>query len=416
MNRFADEYEEIAANMPSEEERIGEHNEILLDRLDCIMPGLLEEEDFDAWMVIGRENNEDPIISTLLPGSFYGASRITAFLFTKNNRFVFSPYGSQMSDYYESAWKVEDGDIFDSIGKLLMDLEVKTLGVDYSENFALADGITHSLFETLRIQLSGQVNLVSAENVAINWLQTRSDREIEIYRYLDRIAHTIIRNAFSRENISSGMTTTRDVELLLKRLASDIGLRTWFGPDVDFQRRGVKDPRSTGVIEEGDLLHCDFGFVFNGLATDTQQILYLKRNTQSSLPEGLQDVISRTNEVQDILARNFIEGISGNELLRVSLKDAAERDLDAMIYSHPVGYHGHGAGPIIGLWNNQKGVKGTGDLKIRNSTCFAMELNSRTPVASWSGQSVYGFLEETVAFRNSEIDYLDGRQEELFLI
>jgi len=416
MNRFANEYEEIAANMPSEEERIGEHNEVLLDRLDNTLPGLLEEEDFDAWMVIGRENNEDPIISTLLPGSFSGASRVTAFLFTEDKRFVLSPYGSKMEDFYECAWRVEDGDIFKSIAALLEDLRVERLGIDFSENFAMADGITHSLFESLRKQLSGQVNLVSAENIAINWLQTRTDREIEIYRHLDRIAHIIIRNAFSRENILSGMTTTRDVELILKRLASDIGLRTWFGPDVDFQRHGVEDPRSTGVVEEGDLLHCDFGFICNGLATDTQQMFYLKRKSGSSVPEGLQDVVFRTNEVQDILARNFIEGISGNELLRVSLKEAEERDLDATIYSHPVGYHGHGAGPIIGLWNNQEGIKGTGDLKIRDSTCFAMELNSRTPVTSWSGQLVYGFLEETVAFRNSEIDYLDGRQEELFLI
>ncbi|MBN2253868.1 MAG: M24 family metallopeptidase, partial [Kosmotogaceae bacterium] len=257
---------------------------------------------------------------------------------------------------------------------------------------------------------------VSAENIAINWLQTRTEREIEIYRHLDRIAHIIIRNAFSRENISSGMTTTRDVELLLKRLASDIGLKTWFGPDVDFQRQGVKDPRSAGVIEEGDLLHCDFGFVFNGLATDTQQMFYLKMQSQSSVPEGLQDVIFGTNEVQDILARNFSKGISGNELLRISLRDAAERNLDATIYSHPVGYHGHGAGPIIGLWNNQEGIKGAGDLKVRDSTCFAMELNNRTPVASWNGQPVYGFLEETVAFRNGGIDYLDGRQKELYLI
>ena len=416
MNRFADQYGEIGANMPSEEERISEHNEVLLDRLDNIMPGFLQEENFDAWLVIGRENNEDPIISTLLPGSFYGASRITAFLLTEDKRFVLSPYGSKMEDFYESAWRVEDGDIFKSIATLLEDLRIESLGIDFSEDFAVADGITHSLFESLRNQLSGKVNLVSAENIAINWLQTRTDREIEIYRHLDRIAHIIIRNAFSRENISSGMTTTRDVEFLLKRLAVDIGLKTWFGPDVDFQRRGVEDPRSTGVIEEGDLLHCDFGFVFNGLATDTQQMFYLKREGQSSVLEELQDVIFRTNEVQDILARNFIEGISGNELLRMSLKDAAEKGLDATIYSHPVGYHGHGAGPIIGLWNNQKGIKGTGDLKIRDSTCFAMELNNRTPVASWSGQSVYGFLEETVAFRDGEIDYLDGRQKELFLI
>ncbi|MDD2332864.1 MAG: M24 family peptidase, partial [Mesotoga sp.] len=247
MNRFAHQYGEIGANMPSEEERISEHNEVLLDRLDNIMPGLLQEENFDAWLVIGRENNEDPIISTLLPDSFYGASRITAFLLTEDKRFVLSPYGSKMEDFYESAWRVEDGDIFKSIATLLEDLRIESLGIDFSEDFAVADGITHSLFESLRNQLSGKVNLVSAENIAINWLQTRTDREIEIYRHLDRIAHIIIWNAFSRENISSGMTTTRDVEFLLKRLAVDIGLKTWFGPDVDFQRRGVEDPRSTGV-------------------------------------------------------------------------------------------------------------------------------------------------------------------------
>jgi hypothetical protein len=145
-------------------------------------------------------------------------------------------------------------------------------------------------------------------------------------------------------------------------------------------------------------------------------MFYLKSDEENDLPEGLDDVIRKTNEVQDILARNFIEGISGNELLSISLRDAKERGLDATIYSHPVGYHGHGAGPIIGLWNNQEKIPGTGDLKIRNSTCFAMELNCRSPLLSWDDQPVYGFLEETVAFRNNKIDYLDGRQEELFIL
>ncbi|MBN2252411.1 MAG: M24 family peptidase, partial [Kosmotogaceae bacterium] len=150
MNRFADQYEEIGASMPSEEERIIEYNEVLLDRLDNVLPGLLQEENFDAWLVIGRENNEDPIINTLLPGSFYGASRVTAFLFTKENRFVLSPYGSKMEDFYECAWRVEDGDIFKSIAALLKDLRIGSLGIDFSEDFAMADGITHSLFESLR--------------------------------------------------------------------------------------------------------------------------------------------------------------------------------------------------------------------------------------------------------------------------
>jgi len=156
--------------------------------------------------------------------------------------------------------------------------------------------------------------------------------------------------------------------------------------------------------------------MYNGLATDTQQVFYLKKEGYDDLKLGLAEVIRRTNEVQNILARNFREGITGNELLRVSLEDAKVKGLEAAIYSHPVGYHGHGAGPVIGLWNNQDRISGAGDLKIRNMTCFAMELNCRTRLSLWDEQNVYGFLEETVAFTDNEIDYLDGRQKELFLI
>lgn len=201
MNSSADQYKEISENMPSEEQRIVEYNEILQYRLNSVLPGLLEEEEFDAWMVIGRENNEDPIIKTLLPGSFHGASRVTAFLFTKEERFVLSPYGSRMEEFYQCAWTIEEGDVFKSMAKLLRDLKIRTLGLNFSEDFALADGITHSLFESLRQKFDDHIHLVSAERIAVNWLQTRSDREIEVYRKLDRIAHTIIGNAFSRENI-----------------------------------------------------------------------------------------------------------------------------------------------------------------------------------------------------------------------
>lgn len=381
------------------------------------MPKLLEEVDFDAWIVVGREYNEDPVMPTLLPSSCEHVSGLTAFVFTKGGRFSLFPHARSMSRFYKNVWEAGEGDFFERLRKLIKDTSSRRVGVNSSENVALANGINYSLLAMLREAIGDLVEFVSAEKLAVDWLQLRTLRELELYKKLDWTAHTIISTVFSRDRIIPGRTTTDEIEWSLKELALELGLECWFGPDVDFQRKGLTSPRNTGLVLEGDLLHCDFGFHCCGLATDTQEMFYLPlRHEGDGLVSELEKVITRTNRVQDILARNFIEGITGNQLLKITLEEAREEGLQAMVYSHPVGYHGHGAGPTIGLWNNQKSVQGSGDFKIKNMSCYALELNCKSTIPGWAGQEVYGFLEETVAFKQGKIDYLDGRQEKLFLI
>jgi hypothetical protein len=71
----------------------------------------------------------------------------------------------------------------------------------------------------------------------------------------------------------------------------------------------------------------------------------------------------------------------------------AER-LDGTVYTHPIGTHGHGAGPLIGLWDYQDGVPGRGDHKVVPNTWFSIELQVTTPVAEWGGQRVRSAQEE----------------------
>ncbi len=68
--------------------------------------------------------------------------------------------------------------------------------------------------------------------------------------------------------------------------------------------------------------------------------------------------------------------------------------IDGTVYSHPIGLHGHGAGPIIGMWDLQGGVSGRGDVKVAPGTWFAIELQATSAVPEWSGQRVRSAQEE----------------------
>jgi hypothetical protein len=100
-----------------------------------------------------------------------------------------------------------------------------------------------------------------------------------------------------------------------------------------------------------------------------------------------------------------------------AVREAARSEgIDADVYSHPVGFHGHGAGPAIGQWDQQDGVPGAGDYPVHPDTVYALELAIRLPVPEWNGQCVRMALEQGIALTRDGVEYLDGRQTELILI
>ncbi len=68
--------------------------------------------------------------------------------------------------------------------------------------------------------------------------------------------------------------------------------------------------------------------------------------------------------------------------------------LDGTIYSHPVGLHGHAAGPLIGMWDLQDGVPGRGDAKVTPRMWFAVELQATRAVPEWNRQRLRSGQEE----------------------
>jgi len=412
-------------NILPEKDRAKVMNEILEWRLENIVPELMRREGIDMWLIICREYNEDPVYLTLVPEPTMAARRTSILIFHDKGeeegvaRLTGSFYG--MGKWYKSIFTDQSKDQFEVLADYIKKSDPKKIGIDESETWAFGDGLSASfkasLVKALGPELSGR--LVSAENLCVGWLETRSPRELSLYRHICGVAHDIIAEFFSNQVIVPDATTTEDVVWWIRQRFTDIGLGVWFHPSVSIQR-SKKDEElykdNPDVIRRGDLLHCDIGIVYLGLCTDTQQNAYVCRIGENDAPDGLKEALSRGNRLQDIVMGEHRVGRTGNEVLSSSLEKAKAEGLTPAVYCHPLGVHGHAAGFVVGLWNRQDGVPVRGDYPLYFNTCYAIEMNNRYKVPEWDDLEIRMGLEEGGVFTEEGCHFIDGRQTKLFLI
>jgi hypothetical protein len=397
-----------------------ERDRLLESRLDRIVPELMAKHDFEAWVIDAREYNEDPVAATMLPSPWLGTARrrtILAFREYGRERGAISryPVGS-----FPSAWDpAEQPDQWSALATFLAGVE-GTVGVNVSGTFPLADGLTSTEHHAITLAL-GKHHLEPAESLSIGWLESRLGEEMPLMAEACHIAHGFLRRALSDEVIEPGVTTTQDVAWWLAQASHDSGHSIWFHPGVTVQRQGdgrasPADGIHDRTIERGDLVHIDFGIVRNGYHTDQQQHAYVLRRGEQSPPESFVTGLKQGNRLQDILMRKMEPGISGNEALAATLEIARAEGIEPIVYTHPIGLHGHAAGSTIGLWDNQDAIEGAGDYPIGYNTGWSIELAVQIDVEDWGGQPAKIMLEEDAFLGRNGVTFLDGRQEDLWLI
>jgi Xaa-Pro aminopeptidase len=402
-------------------ERMQVYNGWLSKRLETLLPALMDECGIDMWLIIAREYNEDPVIMSLLPEPNLYARRRTILVLHRRpgkvERLAVSRYG--FGDFYEGVWDPEKEDQYECLVRIIQERNPKNIGINIGNTWAFGDGLTHSEYTRLIDFLKDMTEkLVSAEKLCVRWLETRIKEELETYPMLVELTHAIIQEAFSSRVITPNVTTTDDLQWWIRQRMLDLGVEMWFPATVDLQGKGdlydAEEKRM--LIHRGDLLHCDVGFYYLGLATDVQENCYILRQGEDDAPKGLSDALVTGNRLQDILAGAMKMGLTGNEILKKALGNAKKEEINASIYTHPIGVHGHGAGPTIGLWDQQEGVPGRGDHPLHGDTCYAIELNIKQAVPEWDGQEVRMSLEETACWTGEKLNYLSGRQTHLFLV
>ena len=400
-------------------------------RLETVIPLVMRRAGIDMWILSAREYNEDPVVRTMLPATWLNARRRTILVFHDRGeeegveRLAIARYA--VGEAFPAAWDVEaQPDQWARVAEVVAERDPERIAVNRSATFALADGMTDSEFDGLLAALPDSFHdrIVSGEALAIGWLETRIPEEMVVYPTIVKIAQAIIAEGFSEQVITPGVTTVDDVEWWYRDRIRGLGLVTWFHPSVSTQR-AESGPRSSdfsdwgssnGVIQPGDLLHVDFGITYLGLNTDTQEHAYVLRPGEDEAPAGLRSALTVGNRLQDLLTDTFATGRTGNEMLAASLSAAAREGIEATIYTHPIGFHGHAAGPAIGMWDKQDGVPGTGDYPLYPNTAFSIELNAAVPIPEWDDQKVRIMLEQDAFFDGSSVWYIDGRQTELHLI
>lgn len=401
----------------------------LSDRIDNILPGLMSRHDVDMWIISAREYNEDPVIKTFLPSTWLAARRRTILVLYKpsdaDSVEALAVARYDVGTRFKRAWTPEEQpDQWARLNEIIRERNPKTIAINQSSLFATADGLTHTEYEHMRAALDQKFHsrLMSSEMLTAAWLETRTEEEMKVYPRIVRMAHAIIAEGFSDAVIQPGITTTSDVQWWYRDRIRDLGLITWFHPSVSIQRKGSgRDGDFSGradgnTIQPGDLLHVDFGITYLRLNTDTQQHAYVLRPGETQAPAGIVKGLATGNRLQDILTGNFEEGRSGNDILLASLEQAGQEGIVATIYTHPIGYHGHGTGPTIGLWDQQGGVPGRGDYPLNANTAHSIELNARVTIPEWDDQEIRIMLEEDAFFDGDAVWYIDGRQTEIMLI
>ena len=422
--------------LPSMREQDKIRQEWLKARLERVLPTIMRRHGVSMWLVVCREYNEDPAFFSLVSPSVMAARRRTILVFNDlgpekgierltlgggSNGGLYKVYRDPEVEgrelWGEGQWAL--------LRKLVEERKPSTIAIDISHTHAFSDGLTAGEREKLESALGPWTSkLVRAENLPLEYIAARVPEMLPRYRQMMQIVHTLIARAFSSEVITPGKTTTEDVVWWLRQQVNDQGLGEWFPPSVSVQRPGqnARDFTATSehtavVIERGDHLWTDFGIRAMGLSTDTQHVGYVLRPGETDVPAGLQKALASSNRLQDIVMERMKPGRTGNEVLAESLATAKAEGLPGTIYCHPIGDHGHGAGPIIGLWDRQEGVPGRGDVLFLPSTWYSIELQATTNVPEWNNMALRSAQEEdAVMGEDGRMSWVLTRQSTYHLV
>jgi hypothetical protein len=423
--------QEIRSPLPTLREQDAIQQEWLKLRLERVLPALMREHKVQMWIVPMREYNEDPVFTSLVSATTFSARRRTIYLFFDRGgqegieRLALggSSQGGLYSAYRDTTMKNAElwGDgQWKLLSKIVAERDPQTISVNISHVHAFSDGLSAGEWEQLQQALGPRYvqRVVRADRLPLDFISTRLPEMLPLYKEMMKTVHAIIGQAFSGSVIVPGKTTTQDVVWWMRQKVQDLGMTVWFQPSVDVQRRGIDlSGNPNPVIERGDVLHCDFGITGMRLNTDTQYMAYVPKVGETDVPAGIQNTLSVSNRLQDIVVKTIKIGMTGNQILAQSLAEMRNAGIDGSVYSHPIGAHGHGAGTLIGLWDRQMGVPDRGDVPIIPNTWYSIELQAGSKVPEWGNQVVRSAQEEDVVIGgDGTVEWIMNRQTKFLLV
>jgi Xaa-Pro aminopeptidase len=427
----------------------------LKKRLDTILPPLMRKHGVDMWVVPMREYNEDPVFGAITAPETFAARRRTIYVFFDACAATNAPItttcvqrialgGTSQGGVFEARRSTTQaaGDVpsttlgaggrgqqaelwgdeqWQALKAVIEERKPRTIGINRSTIFAFSDGLSSGELAGMSAALgpAWTSTFKDAERLPLELIAARLPEEEAFFRTMQERVWSMTQTMFSDKVIVPGKTRTSELVWWWRQRVNDQGLGTWFQPSVEVQRQG-KTAAEIGddpIIERGDVLHCDVGITVARLNTDTQHNAYVLRPGETDAPAGIRKALGAANALQDIVMEEIKPGRTGNEILAASLARMKAQGITGTVYSHPIGLHGHGAGPLIGLWDYQDGVPGRGDAPVIPGMWFSIELQATSPVPEWNGQQVRMAQEEdAIVAADGRVRWALKRQDKIFLV
>jgi len=418
----------------------------LKKRLDTFLPPLMRARGIDMWVVPMREYNEDPVFSSITVPETMAARRRTIYVFFDKCAAANTPVtascverialgGTSQGGVFQerrsmkpinAATGARQAELWGdeqwmALKQVIEERKPRVIGINRSKTFAFTDGLSSGELQGMSEALGSAwtAKFRDAEELPLNLIASRLPEEEAFFEKMTALVWQMTQTMFSGKVIVPGTTRTSDLVWWWRQRVNDQGMGTWFQPSVSVQRKGMKSDEigDDPVIQPGDVLHCDVGITVARLNTDTQHNAYVLRPGETDAPAGLKRALANANAMQDFAMQEIRPGRSGNEILGAVLTRMKDKGITGTMYSHPIGMNGHGAGPLIGLWDYQDGVPGRGDAKVVPSMWYSIELQATTPVPEWDNQPVQMAQEEDMIIgADGRTRWALKRQDTLFLV
>jgi Xaa-Pro aminopeptidase len=414
--------------LPSWSEQIRIREGWLETRHAMLLP-MMRRHGIAMWIVVNEEFHDDPLTSLVAPPRPYTGNR---------DFFVFIDAGDRLRKVAITGYSEDNLTRFfestneplppaETLAKLYREHRPATIGLSIGGRRGVQRSLTHDSYRFLAEAMGEEAasRFTSAADLIEEYVDTRLPDEMPYYTAAVALTESLAKRVLSSEVITPGRTTVGDVRNWLYDAFWAAGVRTWFQPDLRVQRADGGIPTSRGflavapestVIRHGDVVHLDVGITVMGFDTDWQKMAYVLKPGETDVPAGLKAAMRNTNALQDALMRTHSRpGRRAGEVYEATMAEMKERGIEAMIYSHPIGNHGHGLGASIDFRATRWGP-GENPKPLRLGSYISIELNTATAVPEWGGKKVFVMMEDDAHLTEQGWVFFRPRQEQWYLI
>lgn len=400
--------------------------EIRAERIQTLLPQAMERAGVDAWAILCRSNNNDPLAdhvgceNAVAPAVFLFELRADSVVST-----VFTPPGEatalQETGLHDRVEVVDrsPGALVEAADYINRNLE-GTLALNYSDTNELADGISWSQYTRFTNMLIQPVKnrIVSAEGLVYEWLSVKLPSEVEILKNAAEVTAQWELEAYRQ--VVPNQSTDRDIAMFLKQKMAEAGVKDAWAPDQNPLVNSGPDRghahATDRVIRPGDVIQIDFGIrVHDRWVSDIQRFAYVLRPDESEPPADILRYWEVAREGNRKVLEAMKPGVNGLAVDRIQREWMRENGSMEVMWNtgHPVGYVAHDTGPSLGGAQEGRDPRPEASKGLREGNVFAFDGFYKWEI---EGGTKTISVEEMAVITGSGAEYLTEPQKDLVLI